>query len=99
LLFPSEQELEKFKAKFTDFKDRHTKSKSILRINKNKLLYRSEQLIPSKKDNRPPVLFVFGNPATHSIEQGMFFSSEGKDVREQRTENRGQSVNYSYQFR
>jgi hypothetical protein len=84
LLFRPGKELDKFKTKFTDFKDRHKKNKSIFKISKNKLLYQSEQLIPLKKDNRPPILFVFGNPATHSIEQGMFFSSEGKHGREHR---------------
>ncbi len=35
------------------------------------------QLIPTKTDKRPPLLLVLGNPATHSVESGMFFSFEG----------------------
>ena len=35
------------------------------------------QLIPAKTDKRPPLLLVLGNPATHSVESGMFFSFEG----------------------
>ena len=44
---------------------------------RNLLKYKSEQLIPTKIDKRPPLLLVLGNPATHSVESGMFFSFEG----------------------
>jgi len=41
------------------------------------LSYKSEQLVPTKTDKRPSLLLVLGNPATHSVESGMFFSFEG----------------------
>jgi len=30
--------------------------------------------MPAKRDSRVPVLLIFGNPASHSITSGMFFS-------------------------
>ena len=41
------------------------------------LIYQSEHLVPIKFDNRPPLLLIFGNPASHSVKEGMFFSFEG----------------------
>ena len=49
----------------------------------DKLTYFSEQLIPVKENNRPSLLFVLGNPASHSVDAGMFFSFEA-DGREHR---------------
>lgn len=44
--------------------------------NRGILRYKSETLIPEEKsDKRQKLLFVFGNPANHSIIQGMFFFS------------------------
>ena len=34
-------------------------------------------MIPEKSDNRPPLLLVLGNPASHSVANRMFFSFEG----------------------
>jgi hypothetical protein len=48
----------------------------IYKFDGNILSYKSEQLIPTKKNNRPSLLLVLGNPATHSVESGMFFSFE-----------------------
>ena len=43
----------------------------------DRLTYQSEQLIPTKTDKRPPLLLILGNPASHSVKAGMFFSFEG----------------------
>ena len=43
----------------------------------NRLHYLSEQLVPKKPDDRPPLLLVLGNPASQSVANGMFFSFEG----------------------
>jgi len=42
------------------------------------LIYFSEHLIPEVIDDRPPLLLLLGNPASHSVKAGMFFSYEGK---------------------
>jgi len=81
-LFPAPKDRKEFEDRFEKFQD--VANKKIIKILKDKLIYDSEQLIPTKKDHRPPVLFVLGNPATHSIERGMFFTSEGKNGKEHR---------------
>lgn len=83
-LFPDKKDQDKFKSDFEKFCKCQPTICKIIRDTENYLTYQSEQLIPSKKDSRPPVLFVFGNPATHSINNGMFFSSEGKNGGEHR---------------
>ena len=47
------------------------------RAEKDKLTYRSESFIPTKKDDRYPLLLVVGNPASHSVASGMCFAFEG----------------------
>jgi len=42
----------------------------------NRFVYKTEVLILKVKDNRPNLLMVFGNPAIHSVAEGMFFSYE-----------------------
>jgi hypothetical protein len=42
----------------------------------DRLKYQSEHLIPSKLNDRPPLLLVLGNPASHSVKAGMFFALE-----------------------
>lgn len=44
--------------------------------------YQTEYIVPRKSDTRSPLLLVFGNPATHSVASGMFFSYEGKKGKE-----------------
>jgi len=46
-------------------------------INENSLVYDTEILIPAKKQqDRTNLLLVLGNPAIHSVSEGMFFSYE-----------------------
>ena len=78
LLFEGTKERKRFDAKWKDFIASDPDNTKAYRKNGNKLIYRSEQLIPTKKDKRPPLLMVFGNPATHSVEAGMFFSFKDK---------------------
>jgi hypothetical protein len=76
-LFKKTIEREKFNAKWKDFIASDPDNKKVYKKNDNILSYKSEQLIPTKTDKRPPLLLVLGNPATHSVESGMFFSFEG----------------------
>jgi hypothetical protein len=82
-LFKEKEERKRFDAKWKEFIASDPDNTKAYRKKGNKLIYRSEQLIPTKKDKRPPLLMVFGNPATRSVEAGMFFSFKGKG-----TENR-----------
>lgn len=74
----SNNQLKSFERKLPLFIKSDPYNQKIYKFNKEKqtLTYKSEQLIPIKTDNKPPLLLVLGNPASHSVENGMFFSFE-----------------------
>jgi hypothetical protein len=82
-LFPAEEEREKFDSKYGSFLASNADNCYVYDRRGDRLFYITEQLTPAKTDERPPVLLIFGNPATHSIKNGMFFSSQddGKENR------------------
>jgi hypothetical protein len=65
-LFETKEGRKKFDAKWKDFLTSDPFNKKIYGKKGNLLTYKSEQLIPLKKDKRPSLLLVLGNPATHS---------------------------------
>jgi len=76
-LLPAPKQRERFNKKWKDFKESDPCNKEIFERKGDRLKYQSEQLIPSKPDDRPSLLLVLGNPASHSVKEGMFFSFEG----------------------
>lgn len=52
--------------------------------NGHRIVYKSESYWPQVVDNRPPILLMFGNPASQSIRAGMCFAHEGQVGREHR---------------
>jgi len=76
-LLPTENERNKFYTKWDAFLTSDPNNSDIYDLNDNQLTYISEQIVPTKEDNRPPLLLVLGNPASHSVKSGMFFSFEG----------------------
>jgi len=78
-LFPAPKQRERFNNKWNGFleSDPHNNEIFAIALEGDMLKYQSEQLIPSKPDTRPPLLLVLGNPASHSVKEGMFFSFEG----------------------
>ena len=82
-LYSSPEEREAFRTRYRVFRDSDPDNRHVYRLKGNRLKFKSEQLIPSKRSNRPSLLLVFGNPATHSIRKGMFFSPK-KDGEENR---------------
>jgi len=76
-LYSTHHERENFQAKWPYFLDSDPCNQDIYKLEDDHLFYLSEQLIPSKTDNRPPLLLVFGNPAPRSVQSRMFFSFEG----------------------
>ena len=93
-LYSEHNELKKFQSKFSSFLKADLFNQKIYQLQKLKLIYLSEQLIPIKKDKRPPLLLIFGNPASHSVDAGMFFSfeSNGKEHRFWKTIMRGSGL-------
>jgi len=77
------RERERFEKKWEAFLESDSCNRDIFKREGDYLIYQSEQLIPTKLDNRPPLLLVLGNPASHSVKEGMFFSFEG-DKKEHR---------------
>ncbi len=85
LLFPSPRQQNEFDRKWDKFIKAHPqRDRVIFRREGKHLIYFSEQLIPAKKDSqrRKPLLLLLGNPASHSVKAGMFFSFEGKKGKE-----------------
>lgn len=78
-LYPTSTDKKAFKKRLDDFLESHPDNKDIYQLEGNRLNFESEQLIPNQPDkkDRLPLLLVFGNPASHSVKQGMFFSFEG----------------------
>ena len=76
-LLPTEAERRRFHDHWEAFLSSDKHHPMIFNLQGRKLTYESEQLIPSKTDKRPPLLLVFGNPAGHSVHEGMFFAFEG----------------------
>jgi len=58
-LFETEKERGRFEHKWNEFLSSNPYNSKIYAKKKNYLSYTSEQLIPRKKDNRPPMLLVF----------------------------------------
>ena len=78
VLYPNQKEKNIFLERLKQFISSDEANSSIMELHENIFSYKSESIIPTKVDNRPPLLLVFGNPAPHSIKAGMFFSHEGE---------------------
>jgi len=76
-LLPTGSERTNFDDNWPSFIESDDANKDIFDRNGNHLFYKSEQLIPAKRDHRPALLLVFGNPASHSVKSGMFFAFKG----------------------
>ena len=77
-LFETDNERERFDKKWKPFLSSDPYNKKIFNLDGNRLTYSSEHLVPTQEDDRPPLLLVLGNPATHSVAAGMFFAFKAK---------------------
>jgi len=76
-LFNSTQQKHRFNERWPKFFQSDETHKNIFhRDNSGHINYLSESFIPDQIDIRPPVLMVFGNPASHSIQHQMCFAYE-----------------------
>jgi len=79
LLYPNPKDREQFEKRWIDFYNSDLSNKDIM-LNDGKILtYYSESVIPTVENDRPSLLFVFGNPAPHSIKAGIPFAYEGNN--------------------
>jgi hypothetical protein len=81
-LFESKIERERFNKRWSEFVNDDC-NKAIYRLKGDRLMYDSEQLVPTKSNDKPAVLLVLGNPASESVKNGMFFSTknDGRELR------------------
>ncbi len=78
-LYPNYKERSRFEGRLSEFIEVNNISK-IIEYRKGVLSYFTESVIPTKKDSRPPLLLIFGNPAPDSIINKCFFAGEkGRD--------------------
>lgn len=82
-LLPAPKERDRFNKNWKIFLKSSKLNKKIFKRIGDRIEYQSEQLIPTKVDNRPPLLLILGNPASHSVKAGMFFALE-KNKKEHR---------------
>ncbi|MCJ7603924.1 MAG: hypothetical protein MUO63_20815 [Desulfobulbaceae bacterium] len=89
-LLPRSADSEQFASKLdeilqeVDFCNPGTTIRPLYLLRDGVLLYESETLLPSFDDgNKPRILLVFGNPAVHSVANGMFFFSKTNGDRHQ----------------
>ncbi len=75
-LFRSSKEKDRFFRRVDIFLNSDDSTKKVYKVDDTSIKYHTEKLIPKKRDDRPALLLVLGNPASHSIDLGMFFSSE-----------------------
>jgi len=79
-LYPSRHEFVEFKNRYNEFLSSDKETRAMYRLKGKRLIYQSEQVIPSKRDRRPALLLIFGNPASHSVKAGCFFAfKDGKE--------------------
>lgn len=77
-LYSGEKPRGQFEKRFCEFLKSHPAHSEIFERTGDKITYRTESIIPTKDSPRHPLLLVFGNPASQSVESKMFFSFEGK---------------------
>jgi hypothetical protein len=82
-LFPDKEDRKRFDKKWVLFRKDNCNKEVFGPKGNDAIPYESEQLIPFKTNRKPPLLLVFGNPASESVRRGMFFSSvgDGKELR------------------
>jgi hypothetical protein len=78
-LYPEEFEREEFLNRFGKFRSSDPIHKEISKQEGDEVTYQTECIVPHKSNGHPTLLFVAGNPASHSVYEKMFFASEGKE--------------------
>jgi hypothetical protein len=75
-LYPLTEERSRFEQRWKEFYMSDKDNPAVFRKRGDILTYLSEEIIPAKKDDRPGLLLIFGNPAPCSVIGGICFASE-----------------------
>lgn len=79
-LYPNNQDLLGFNNRWKDFYASDKTNSYLFTRKGNVITYPHKSWVPDKKDNRNPMLFLFGNPASHSVLKDVYFAYEGKET-------------------
>lgn len=82
-LYPQPEGRDAFERRLEAFLAAEALAREIFTRSGDTLHYTTEVFVSPKLDERPPLLLLLGNPATHSVKAGLCFASE-KDGREHR---------------
>lgn len=74
-LYPDHEERRRFEARLREFL-KVDNSPKIIDYSDDVISYLTESVIPAKKDSRPPLLLLFGNPAPSSVRNKCFFATK-----------------------
>jgi hypothetical protein len=72
------EDLDRFWLRYADFCKADPLLAQMIEIKGDTLIYPHKSWVPKLSDNRPKVLFLFGNPAPHSVIADIYFAYEGK---------------------
>ena len=72
-----DEEMKKFNSRWEEFFGSDKANASVFKRNGNTIIYPHKSWIPSKKDNKPSVLMLLGNSASHSVRDDIYFAYEG----------------------
>lgn len=75
-LLETETEYKNFTRRWPEFLKSDPYNDKVYQLKDNSLCYYSEELIPEETNDRPPLLLLLGNPASHSVDSRMFFAFE-----------------------
>jgi hypothetical protein len=79
-LYLNTKELEAFNTRWVDFLASDPGHGEVLTRSGNIIMYPHKSWIPTTKNDKPAVVFLFGNPAPHSVVADVYFAYEGKGV-------------------
>ena len=83
-LYSSGSERDRFEARWPDFLASDPETSRVYHRDGDTLRYGTESFVSPCADDRPPLLLMLGNPASHSVVSGICFAYEGNNGREHR---------------
>lgn len=80
ILYLNPKDRQAFEARWIDFLNSDEGHVQVLNRDGSIITYPHKSWLPIAKNDKPAVLFLFGNPAPHSVVADVYFAYEGKGV-------------------
>lgn len=77
LSYPQFADRQRFEERWPEFLDADPSLHDVLRRTGSLIRYPHKSWLPAGKGGRPAILFLFGNPAPHSVRANVYFAYEG----------------------